>query len=160
MIVLSPECRDKIPQLVIPYAGRRLRFDGCETPCKTSVLRTLGQTVNRHGLNDVDRNGNREASRDGIHVFRRVNHEHALAFGLAFERQLARGSPNDTRYQRQSLCKFLSGQRQALQLLGVDRGSYRHILRGNFGGLSLNFDLLIDGTNLQNNISDERLVRS
>ena len=27
VIVLSPECRDEIPQLVIPCAGGRLRFD-------------------------------------------------------------------------------------------------------------------------------------
>jgi len=43
-------------------------------------------------------------------------------------------------------------------LIGVDRGSYRYILRGNFGGLSLNFDLLIDGINLQNDVFDKRLV--
>ena len=148
MIVLSPECRDEIAQLVIPCARWRLRFDGGQTPGKTSVRRTLGRTVNRHGLNDVDRNGNRKASRDGIHVFRRVHHEHPLAFSLALERQFARGGPNDTRNQGQSLGKFLGGQRQALQLFGVDRGSYRYILSGNFWGLSLNFDLLIDGTNL------------
>src|SRR5467141_1520090 len=160
VIVLSPECRDEITKLVIPYAGGRLRFDRRQAACKTSVLRALRQTVNGHGLNDVNRNGNRKASRDGIHVFRRVNNEHSLAFSLPLERQSARGSPNDTRYQRQSLCKFLGRQRQTLQLIGVDRGSYRYILRGNLGGLSLNFDLLIDGTNLQNNISSKRLVRS
>ena len=45
-------------------------------------------------------------------------------------------------------------------MIGVDRRCYRHILRGNFGGLSLNFDLLIDGTNLENDVFDKRLVRS
>ena len=99
-IVFPAERRDKIAQLVFPCAGGRHRFDGCQATCETSVLGTLRQTVNSHGLNDVHRNGNREASGNRVHVLRGVHHQHSLAFCLALERQLTRVSSNDPWYQR------------------------------------------------------------
>ena len=42
-------------------------------------------------------------------------------------------------------------------MIGVDRGSDRYVLGGNFGGFSLHLNLLIDGTDLQNDVFDEGL---
>ena len=99
-IVFPAERRDKIAQLVFPCAGGRHRFDGCQATCETSVLGTLRQTVNSHGLNDVHGNRNRKASGNRVHVLRGIHHQHPLTFRLALERQLTRVGPNDPRYQR------------------------------------------------------------
>ena len=99
-IVFPAERRDKIAQLVFPCAGWRHRFDGCQATCEASVLGTLRQTINSHGLNDVHGNRNRKASGNRVHVLRGIHHQHPLTFRLALERQLTRVGPNDPRYQR------------------------------------------------------------
>ena len=43
-------------------------------------------------------------------------------------------------------------------MIGVHRRGDRHVLSGNFGGLSLNFNLLSDGTDLQNDVFNKGLV--
>ena len=158
MVILSPERRKEIENLVIPRWRGRLEIDPRQTRGKSAVGDAVRRIEHLDGLNGVDRHGNRETSRHGIHIFGRIHKQHALALGLPVEIQSSFLRLDDARAHGKRLGEFAGFERQGFELLLADGRGRADALRRNLDRFPFDFDFFLDLIQLQTGVLDGSLA--